>query len=103
MRILLLTTHLNIGGISTYTVSLAKALKSKGNEVFVVSNGGMLVPELTRSGISHIKLGILTKSELSLKVFWAISEISRIVRWLGIDILHSQPGLTQPVELFVSQ
>ena len=103
MRILLLTTHLNIGGISTYTVSLAKALKSKGNEVFVVSNGGMLVPELTRSGISHIKLGILTKSELSLKVFWAISEISRIVRRLGIDIMHSQTRITQVIGFFVSK
>jgi len=103
MRILLLTAHLNIGGISTYTVSLAKALKSKGNEVFVVSNGGMLVPELTRSGISHIKLGILTKSELSPKVFRAISEILRIVKRLGIDIVHSQTRITQVIGFFVSK
>ena len=63
MKILLLTTHLNIGGISTYVVSLAKALKDKGEEVFVASSGGVLVSELTHEGISHIKINIRTKNQ----------------------------------------
>ena len=103
MRILLLTTHLNIGGISTYTVSLAKALKLKGHEVFVASSGGMLVPELAPLGISHINIGILTKSELSPKVFKAIFEISKIVKRLGIDIVHSQTRVAQVTGFFVSK
>ena len=103
MRILLLTTHLNIGGITTYTISLAKALKLKGHEVFVGSNGGMLTPELTHSGISHINIDILTKSELSPKVFRGIFEISKIVKRLGIDIVHSQTRITQVAGFFVSK
>ncbi|MDP2921597.1 MAG: glycosyltransferase family 4 protein [Candidatus Omnitrophota bacterium] len=103
MRILLLTTHLNIGGISTYTISLAKALKLKGHEVFVASGGGMLAPELARAGISHINIDILTKSELSPKVFRAIFEISKISKTLGIDIIHSQTRITQVVGFFVSR
>ncbi|MCX5687232.1 MAG: glycosyltransferase, partial [Candidatus Omnitrophica bacterium] len=103
MRILLLTTHLNIGGIGTYTVSLAKALKLKGHEVFVASSGGMLVPELAPSGISHINVSVLTKSELSPKVFKAIFEISKIVKRLGIDIVHSQTRITQVIGFFVSK
>ncbi len=103
MRILLLTTHLNIGGISTYTISLAKALKLKGHEVFVGSNGGMLAPELAHSGISHINIDILTKSELSPKVFRGIFEISKIVKRLGIDIVHSQTRITQVAGFFVSK
>ncbi len=103
MRILLLTTHLNIGGISTYTVTLAKALKSKGHEVFVASNGGVLTPELTQAGISHIKIDILTKSELSPKVFRAVFEISKIVKRLGIDIIHSQTRITQAAGFFISK
>jgi len=103
MKILLLTTHLNIGGIATYTVSLAKALKLKGHEVFVASNGGMLAPELTQSGISHINIDILTKSELSPKVLKAIFEISKIVKRLGIDIVHSQTRVTQVTGFFVSK
>ena len=103
MRILLLTTHLNIGGISTYTVSLAKAMKARGHEVFVASNGGMLVPELTQAGISHIKIDILTKSELSPKVFRAIFEISKMARKLNINIAHSQTRITQVIGFFVSK
>ena len=103
MRILLLTTHLNIGGISTYTVSLAKAMKTRGHEVFVASNGGMLVPELTQAGVSHIKIDILTKSEVSPKVFRAILEISKIARKLDIDIVHSQTRVTQVIGFFVSK
>lgn len=103
MKILLLTTHLNIGGIASYTVTLAKALKDKGEEVFVASSGGVLVPELTSAGVSHIKLNILTKSELSPKVFKAIFETRKIVRKLGIDIIHSQTRVTQVIGFFVSR
>jgi len=103
MKILLLTTHLNIGGISTYTVSLAKALKAKGHEVFVASSGGILAPELAPSGISHININLFTKSELSPKVFRAIFEISKIVKRLGIDIIHSQTRIAQVTGFFVSK
>ncbi len=103
MKILLLTTHLNIGGIGTYILGLAKALKAKGDEVFVVSNGGILVTELVAGGVSHIKLDILTKSELSPKVFRAIFEISRLARRLGIDVIHSQTRVTHVIGFFASR
>jgi len=102
MKILLLTTHLNIGGIGTYTTSLAKALKAKGEDVVVASGGGVLVPELTQGGVSHIKIDILTKSELSPKVFRAIFEIRRIVRKLDIDIIHAQTRVSQVIGFFAS-
>jgi len=103
MRILLITTHLNIGGISTYTISLAKAMKAKGHDVFVASNGGMLTPELAQAGISHINIDVLTKSELSPKVFKAIFEISKIVKKLKIDVMHSQTRITQVIGCFASR
>jgi len=102
MKILLLTTHLNIGGIGTYTVGLAKALKLNGNDVFVASSGGVLVPALAAAGVSHIKINMLTKSELSPKVFRAIFEISKILRRLDIDIIHAQTRVTQVVGFFAS-
>lgn len=103
MRILLLTTHLNIGGISTYVVSLAKALKAKGEEVFVASSGGVLVRELTSGGVSHIKVNVSTKSELDPKVFMAVFEIARIVKTLDIDVIHAQTRVTQVIGFFVSR
>ena len=103
MRILLFTTHLNIGGISTYTVSLAKALKSKGHEIYVASSGGMLAPGLESAGISHINIDIFTKSELSPKVFRAVFEISKTAKKLNIDVVHSQTRITQVAGFFVSK
>ncbi|MBU1932479.1 MAG: glycosyltransferase family 4 protein [Candidatus Omnitrophica bacterium] len=103
MKILLLTTHLNIGGISTYTVSLARALKAKGEDVIVASSGGVLVPDLTAGGVSYVNINIATKSELSPKVVSSILEVSRIVRRLGIDVIHSQTRVTQVVGFFASR
>ncbi len=103
MKILLLTTHLNIGGISTYVVSLAKALKAKGHEVFVASSGGMLVPELVVGGVSHLKIDIRTKSEISPKVIKAIFEILKIARRLNIDVIHAQTRVTQVIGFFASR
>jgi len=103
MKILLLTTHLNIGGIGTYTLSLAKALKAKGVDVFVASGGGMLVPELAAGGVSHIKIDILTKSELNPRVFRAIFEVRGLVRKLDIDVIHAQTRVAHVIGFFVSK
>ncbi len=103
MRILLLTTHLNIGGITTYTVSLAKALKEKGEDVIVASSGGILVPELTAGGISHIKIDINTKSELSPKVFFSIFEVRKLVKKMKIDVIHAQTRVAHVIGFFVSK
>ena len=103
MRILLLTTHLNIGGITTYTVSLAKALKERGDDVIVASSGGVLVPDLTAGGVSHIKINIATKSELSPKLFGAIFQICKIVKKMDIDVIHAQTRVAHVVGFFVSR
>jgi len=103
MKILFLTTHLNIGGITSYIITLAKALKAKGHDVFIASGGGELLAELDKSGIPHIKLDIITKAELSPKVFRAIFEITSIVKRLNIDIIHSQTRVTQVAGFFASR
>jgi len=102
MRILLFTTHLNIGGITSYTISLAKALKEKNHEVFVASSGGVMVPELVKDGVSHINININTKSVLSPKVLVAFFEIYNFVKKMDIDIIHAQTRVTQVVGFFVA-
>jgi glycosyltransferase involved in cell wall biosynthesis len=103
MRILLLTTHLNIGGIASYTVSLAKALKAKGEEVLVASSGGVMIADLAVGGVSHINIDIRTKSVLSPKVLVAIFEIRKIVRKMDIDVIHAQTRVTQVIGFIVSR
>ena len=43
MRILLVTMGMDIGGAETHILELAKELKRRGHEVYVVSNGGKYI------------------------------------------------------------
>ncbi len=97
MKILLLTSHLNFGGISVYTVSLAEGLKNKGEEVLVSSGGGDLVPQLEENGIKHIKIPIDTKSEIGPKVLLSAFKLHKILREEKIDLIHAQTRVTQVV------
>ena len=54
MNILLVTMEMNMGGAETHVLELAKALKRKKHNVFVISSGGKLVSELEKNGIQHI-------------------------------------------------
>ena len=45
MKIMMATMGLDIGGAETHIVELAKELKARGHDVFIVSNGGVYVPE----------------------------------------------------------
>ncbi len=44
MNILYLTNHLDIGGITSYTLTLASGMKKRGHNVYIASSGGQLVP-----------------------------------------------------------
>ena len=52
MTVVLLTTHLRIGGITTYVLTLAKGLRAQGQWPVVASSGGPGVEALTRAGRS---------------------------------------------------
>lgn len=97
MKILLLTSHLNFGGISIYTVSLAKGLKNKGHDVLVASSGGDLVPQLETEGIRHIKIPIDTKSEVGPKVLLTVFKLRKILKEEKVDLIHAQTRVTQVV------
>ena len=58
MKILHVTTHMNIGGIANYILTLSEAIKSGGAEVIVASSGGNLEPGLEKAGILHLHIGI---------------------------------------------
>lgn len=101
MKILLLTTHLDFGGISIYCVSLAKALKEMGHEVAVSSSGGVLTSELKAAGIGHIQLNIRTKSELSPLVWKAYKKLEVIFKTQRPDIIHVHTRVTQAVACMI--
>ncbi len=92
MRVLLVTMGMDIGGAETHILELAKELKRRKNEVFVVSNGGKYVEELEKSGIEHIwaplhnkKIGNMVKSYKILK---------KTILEKKIDLVHSHTRIS---------
>lgn len=94
MRILLLTSHLNIGGIGVYTVTLANNLLKRGHIVYLASSGGTLDVELS-SDIKRIRVPLNTKSAISPKVFLAVFKLRKFIRDENIQVLHAQTRVAQ--------
>ncbi len=103
MRVLHVNTHMNIGGIGQYIVSLAKALKQKRIECFVASSGGELEAELVRLDIRHIRLDMKTKFEFGPKVFRAASRLARIIEDNKIDLIHAHTRVSQVAAYLASR
>jgi glycosyltransferase involved in cell wall biosynthesis len=103
MRILLLTTHLNIGGIGVYVLSLAKGLVRKGHQVFIASCGGDLVASVQSLGVKHITVNIKTKSEISPKIFPVYKKISQVIKEENIEIIHAHTRVVQVLANLVSK
>lgn len=94
MNILIITTHMRMGGVGVYTVTLANRLQKAGNRVFVASAGGGLGEELSR-GVGRITVSLDTKSVLSPKVFVAALKLRGVVKKEKIDIIHAQTRVSQ--------
>ncbi|MDP8263088.1 MAG: glycosyltransferase family 4 protein [Candidatus Ancaeobacter aquaticus] len=94
MNILILTTHVDIGGITSYVLSLAKGLKKKGHTVYVGSSGGKVLQTLQDAGITTCEFKIRTKQEFGPKVIFAIPSLLRFIRQNNIDIVHTHTRVT---------
>lgn len=95
MNILFLTTHFNVGGITSYILTLTNGLQQRGNRVFVASSGGKQVALLENTGISHFYIPINTKQEISLNVLKSYFKLSKFIKKEGIDIIHAHTRVTQ--------
>jgi len=88
MNILQILPELNVGGVETGTLDLAKYLVSQGHKSIVVSNGGVLVPRLQSEGSKHYTLAVHKKN-----IFTAISCVPRLISIIQkekIDIVHAR-------------
>ncbi len=103
MKILLLTTHLNYGGITSYIISLAQGLIKKGNVVYIASSGGQAQALLKASGVTCINIPIRTKSEINPKVLISLFRLKGIVKNNNIDIIHAHTRVTQVLGLLLSR
>ncbi len=95
MKVLHLTTHLNIGGITTYIRKLGKPLRALDVEIAVLSGGGECVPQFRREGIKTFELPMKTKSELSPRLWMAAPKAKRIILEEKFDLIHAHTRATQ--------
>lgn len=97
MRILHLTSHVNVGGITTYVVQLSEALARRGHQVVVASGGGALAWRCERNGLVHWEVPLLTSAEFSPQVAWAGWQVSRRLRAHPVDLIHAHTRVAQVV------
>ena len=95
MKILQVSTHLNIGGIGNYIVSLSTALRRMGQDVMVASSGGELEEELKDCGIGHRRINLNTKFEFAPKVLISAFSLCKIIKDEKIDIIHAHTRVSQ--------
>ena len=97
MKVLQLTSNLQVGGISNYVVSLSRGLKRAGVEVLCASGGGELDEELTAHGIVHFTIPLNTKNELHPKLLVALWFLAEIIREHNITHIHAHTRVAQVV------
>ena len=77
---------LDVGGVETGTVDIARYLVRKGHKAIVISGGGKLVKELDSIGARHYTLPVGKKSLLNM--IKMVRLVSDIIRNEDIDIVH---------------
>jgi len=95
MNILYLTSHLDIGGVTSYILSLASGMKKRGHNVYVASGAGGVLPSFLENDIFYLPIPIKTKQELSPKVFISLYKLLKILKGKNIDIIHANTRVTQ--------
>ncbi len=95
MNILFLTTHLNVGGITSYLLTLTKGLIKQGHGVFLASSSGEMLEAFQSLGVEHLKLNISTKSELDPRIYLALGRLRRFIKQKDIHVVHTQTRVTQ--------
>lgn len=88
MNILQILPQLNVGGVETGTVDLAKYLLKRGHRPVVVSAGGELVRDLEKSGVIHHTLPVDNKFfPVMIK---AARGLEDIIRHEAVEIVHAR-------------
>ncbi len=98
MNILQIIPSLDVGGVETGTIDLARYLVSKGHKAITISSGGRLVRELDSIGARHYNLPVGKKSLINVIVM--INKVREIIRREDIDIVHARSRVPALIAYF---
>ena len=97
MKILQLTSHLHVGGITSYVLALSERLVKRGHQVIIASDRGSAQPHLQTMGVAHWPLPLHTSAELSPQVLWGARQLITRLREEPVDLLHAHTRVGQVV------
>ena len=80
--------EMETGGVERGTVDVAHFTKYAGATPIVASEGGRLVHDLERNGITHITLPLASKNPLVIRS--NINELCSIIKQYKVDIIHAR-------------
>ena len=103
MRILHVTSHLHVGGVTSSVLSLAGAQVSRGHRVIIASGGGALEPQAAASGVAHWPASLHTSVEFSPQVHLAARRLASRLRREPVDVLHAHTRVGQVTAAWLSR
>ncbi|MFA5156878.1 MAG: GT4 family glycosyltransferase PelF [Candidatus Omnitrophota bacterium] len=101
MNILQILPELNVGGVETGTLDMAKYLVRLGHKAVVVSNGGNLVKELEALGAVHYQLPVHKKSFSTM--IKCVPKLAEIIKKEKIDIVHARSRVPAWIAYFAAR
>lgn len=101
MNILQILPTLDVGGVETGSVDLARYLAQNGHRAVVVSGGGRLVKELDMPGARHYTLPVGKKSLIN--IVRMVRAVSEIIRKEDINIVHGRSRVPALVGFFAAK
>ena len=103
MRVLQLTSHLNIGGITRYVLGLTEQLIRRGHTVVVASGPGTEAPKIRQIGATHWPFPFQTSMEFSPGVLRAREQLAARLAREPVEVIHAHTRVAQVVAERVSR
>lgn len=101
MRILQILPELNVGGVETGVLDLAKELVKNNHHSVVISNGGSLVPKLILAGSRHYRLPVHKKSLFT--ILRMINKVANVIEKEKIEVVHARSRVPAWIAYFATR
>jgi glycosyltransferase involved in cell wall biosynthesis len=103
MKILYLSNHLNVGGITSYIFSLAAGFKERGHDVYVASSSGDCLDRFIQEEINYIPIPIRTKAEIDPRILLSSFMLLKYIKEKNIEIVHANTRVTQVLACLIQK
>lgn len=86
--ILQVLPRLETGGVERGTLEIASALKEAGWTPVVVSGGGRMVADLSRTGVEHVTMPVYSKNPFVIRK--NARALAALIREKNVDVIHAR-------------